>query len=156
VLYAREIRTTFETFEGRCPHCQQWIIFNRLENLDDAVQIDFAEVTCLNEACRQPFAINGDTVDPPFAQMLFSAFPLMDRKQYGDATVAICRSYEMFFAHSLYEMLVWQPFVGERYEPDPVKTAERPEAARAKALFDGSRDIIWTLADELRVRYAAI
>jgi hypothetical protein len=244
VFYARETKTTYETFEARCPHCQEWIIFNRLEDLAGAVQIDFAKVTCLNDACRQRFAINGDTVDPPFAQMLFTAFPLMERKQYGDATVAICRSYERFFAHSLYEMLVWHPFVVERYQPeldlinglaaqvksaierrsfvemrnafvntalrwpvatvaaggaliadlpqffrsvDPArlaacsnpelalgltallssdvnvvrnavihKTAERPEPAKARALFDESRDIVWTLADELDVRYSAL
>jgi hypothetical protein len=118
MLYARETNATFETFEARCPHCREWIVFNRRDDLGGADAIDFAEVKCLNASCRQPFAINGDTADPGFAQILFSSFPLMEQKRYGEAVIAICRSYEMFFAHGLVEMTVWQPFVAEKCEPE--------------------------------------
>jgi hypothetical protein len=118
MLYARETNATFETFEARCPHCREWIVFNRRDDLGGADAIDFAEVECLNKSCRQRFAINGDTADPGFAQILFSAFPLMEQKRYGEALIAVCRSYEMFFAHGIAEMTVWQPFVREKYEPE--------------------------------------
>lgn len=116
MLYALNSTTSYENFEAVCPHCEKNNVFNRAGDLDGATEIDFRVVTCLHAECGREFNINGDSADPPFAQVFFRAYELVPRKEFGDAIVTIARSYEMFFEHFLRESLVWKPFVANGYE----------------------------------------
>lgn len=118
MLYSKRTRDTYENFEAECPHCSYWNIFNRVVDLEGASNIAFRKVVCLNSLCKCDFAINGDSADVPYAKVFLDAYGLMAVKRYGDAVLNIARAYEMFFAHALFEILVWKPFMANRRRRD--------------------------------------
>src|SRR5437016_4782953 len=112
MLYARDTKPTRENFHATCPACETEHIFNRATDLPDERHISYRQVTC--EKCNTTFAINGDTIDPTFAVLLFEVFDLMTAREYARAISTITQSYEAFFLHGLRELLALKPLIHDR------------------------------------------
>jgi hypothetical protein len=112
MLYAKDTKPTRENFAATCPSCGKQNVFNRATDLPDEDRISFRRVTCV--ACNAIFAINGDTIDPSFAVLLFEVFDRMHDREYAPAITTITQSYEAFFLHTLRELLALKLLINDR------------------------------------------
>lgn len=117
IPYATEKRSTYENFIARCPRCGFENIFNRASDLKYFRPIDFKIVTCLSTDCRQPFAINGDSIGPAFEMLVFDCYELLERKHYAYCVLILAQAFEVFFSQYLRVELLYRPFALEE-DPD--------------------------------------
>ena len=96
IQYSKNITAKYENFEADCPYCGYHNIFNRNSDFDDFSFIDFREVVCLNEKCKQKFNINGDLINPAFELKLFEINNLLKDKNYSTCILNLCQSVEIF------------------------------------------------------------
>ena len=113
IPYATEMRSTHENFIARCPRCGFENIFNRASDLKGFRPIAFKIVTCLGTDCRQPFAINGDSIGPAFEMLVFDCYELLERKHYAYCVLILAQAFEAFFGQYLRVELLYRPFALE-------------------------------------------
>src|SRR5882672_6850543 len=109
-----EIRTTYENFEGRCPHCGFWNIFNRVSDLKFTRPIAGREMACLNAACRKPVWLTNDRIDPAFELLLTESEEFWHQKRYMLCVLTAAQAYEVFFVAVVYTWLLYRPFPNQR------------------------------------------
>jgi len=109
-----EICTTYETFEGRCPHCGLWNVFNRVSDLKTVEPIAGVNVNCLNTTCAKPVRLIYDRIGPAFEMFLSESREFWIQKRYMQCILTAVQAYEVFFAAVVYTWLLFRPFPNQR------------------------------------------
>ena len=71
------------------------------------------DVRCLNEECKKPFRIVGDSVNERHEMLVFDCHELLKRKQYTQCILNVNTAYETFFSLFLRVELAYRPFAAE-------------------------------------------
>jgi len=109
-----EHRPTYENFEGRCPHCGHWNIFNRVSDLKSAAPIAGRETACLNAGCRRPVWLTNDWINSAFEMFLFESQEFWQQKRYMLCVLTAVQAYEVFLAAVVRTWLLYRPFPNQR------------------------------------------
>ena len=109
----------YENVVADCPRCGYECVFNRASDLCTFQPISGADVRCLK--CKQPFWLNGDTVNERHEVMLFECHELLERKKYMNCILNICQAYEMFFSLYLRVNLLYVPFGNSDWDSDSLE-----------------------------------
>lgn len=95
---------TYENLYVSCPHCKEELIYNRCSDLETSSRISRKNVECFE--CGKPIVIKQDSISEAHVMMIMDCARLIPRKQYMYCMLNLAQSFEMFFAHYLYEELV--------------------------------------------------
>lgn len=94
---AEKMRTDYENFVAVCPSCGHECIFNRASDLCTFEPIGELNVSCLNEECRKPFRLVGDSVNEPHEMLIYDCYELLEHKHYMNCILSLAQAYEVFF-----------------------------------------------------------
>lgn len=156
---------TYENIAATCPHCKQEIIFNRATDLKTFEPISGQEVACLNTACKKPFHIGGDTINPPFEMFIFDTQGLYEQKRYSSCIVSFAQAWETFFANFLRLELVYKPYVRDQDLDKLNSELDKLYNASKTSTFDPLRSVflrmlidptLVTTVDALVAQYAVL
>ena len=114
IPYAADKETNYENFIAKCPHCHFKNIFNRITDLRETNPIRFKKVNCLNEICRKPFNINGDSVNAAYEMLIYDVYKLKEKKCIPIAYLNLAQSFEIFFSLYLKITLLYRPFAAQK------------------------------------------
>lgn len=109
-----EIRTTYENFEGRCPHCGFWNVFNRVSDLKTVAPIAGLNVICGSAACGKPVRLIYDRIGPAFEMLLSESQEFWTAKRYMLCILTAVQAYEVFFAAVVRTWLLYRPLPNQR------------------------------------------
>jgi len=109
-----EIRTSYENFAGRCPHCKCWNVFNRVSDLKTVEPIAGLNVICGNAECAKPVRLIYDRIGPAFEMLLSESQEFWTAKRYMMCVLTAVQAYEVFFVAVVYTWLLFRPLPNQR------------------------------------------
>ena len=117
IRYATETRVSYENFYAPCPWCNYENVFNRVSDLKDVEPVAYKEVRC--QECKEPFAINNDSVNSAYEMLISDCYRLRQEKQYIYCILNLAQAFEVFFRLYLRVHFLYRPFArGESENPN--------------------------------------
>jgi len=110
----KTIRTDYENFIAKCPHCRHRNIFNRRTDLLTCAPISHQNVNC--EKCGRSFFIGGDLAPTAWRYLIFDCYDLFKQKKYMACILNLCQACEMFFLYAIEYILIHKPEHDELFE----------------------------------------
>ena len=143
ILYAIETHTNYENFYARCPRCGFENTYNRVSDLEDITPIGYKEVRCLNHICKQPFAINGDLVNPVYEMLIFDCHELRKQKRYSYYILNLAQAFEVFFSLYLRVHFHYRPFA--KLEREALGSGDLDQLNKvASELYEATKNYAFT------------